>query len=453
MARVSRDDRRHTKDQSSALEYRRTPGQRDRDRLLYSTAFRRLAGITQVVSPTEGQIFHNRLTHVLKVGQIGRRLAEKLLAAKGGKKLASSLGGLDPDVVEAAGLAHDLGHPPFGHVAEEALDHLVKKEGVTDGFEGNAQSFRIVTKLAMRMKGVEGLDLTRATLNAILKYPWFRGAGGGKKERKWGAYHTEQDDFEWSRELYPNKDERKSLEAEIMDWADDIAYSVCDKEDFYRAGKIPLDRLFARKGNSASDPLTTEANRFFDEVSARWKRQGRKLDNFDKYKNVFASMTDTFPIREPYNGSSEQRGDLRNLTSTLISRYMSAIKLSKPSKSNEPRVAIEDWAVTEVTILKELTWHYVINDRSLATQQYGYRRVIEELFAAFLKASEHDERWAMFPTGSRELLEKLNKPNQNKAERVRIVVDLIAIMTEQQALEMYQRLTGISFGSMLRSIV
>src|SRR5215204_7346409 len=99
----------------------RTPGQKDRDRILYTSAFRRLAGITQVVAPAEGQVFHNRLTHTLEVAQIGRRLAEKL-RQRYSEAFIDGLGGIDEDVVEAASLAHDLGHPPFGHVAEETLN-------------------------------------------------------------------------------------------------------------------------------------------------------------------------------------------------------------------------------------------------------------------------------------------------------------------------------------------
>src|SRR5207249_8576918 len=108
------------------------------------------------------------------------------------KSLADALGGLSPDVVEAAALAHDLGHPPFGHIAEKELDKLVRERGVSDGFEGNAQSFRVVTALAVRSMESDGLNLTRATLNGVLKYPWFRETSGTKKERKWGAYHTEK---------------------------------------------------------------------------------------------------------------------------------------------------------------------------------------------------------------------------------------------------------------------
>lgn len=127
----------------------RQESQRDRDRLLYSSAFRRLAGVTQVIAPGEGHVFHNRLTHSLKVAQIARRLAERILSKQ--SSLAEQLG-VDPDVCEAAALAHDLGHPPFGHVAEKELDRLVVEHGLMDGFEGNAQSFRIVNSLSVRIR-------------------------------------------------------------------------------------------------------------------------------------------------------------------------------------------------------------------------------------------------------------------------------------------------------------
>ena len=148
----------------------RTAFQRDRDRLLYSDYLRRLASVTQVASAAEGASFHNRLTHSIKVAQVGRRLAELLLSRD--KDLA---GFLDPDVVEAAALAHDLGHPPFGHVADRHLCALAVENDLGDGFEGNAQTFRIVTRLSVRRSGGGlGLDLTRATLAATAKYPWFR---------------------------------------------------------------------------------------------------------------------------------------------------------------------------------------------------------------------------------------------------------------------------------------
>jgi dGTPase len=172
----------------------RTAGQRDRDRIQYTPELRRLGGVTQVVGAVEGHVFHNRLTHTLEVAQIARRLAERLRATQA--ELVAAHGGIDPEVCEAAALAHDLGHPPFGHIAEKELDRLATDAGDTDGFEGNAQSFRILTKLAAHRDRYTGLDLTRATLNAVLKYPWRRGdEPAGKDPEKFGAYRTENAEF------------------------------------------------------------------------------------------------------------------------------------------------------------------------------------------------------------------------------------------------------------------
>ena len=165
-------------------EYR-TEFQRDRDRVLYSDEFRRLSGVTQVVSAVEGDVFHNRLTHSLKVAQVGRRMAESLLR-ESSEDLVEACGGVDPDVVETAGLAHDLGHPPFGHGGKDVICGASRDRGLEEGFEGNPQSFRIVTRLAVRYADQvpPGLDLTRASLNAILKYPWLW-ERNGNRNRKW----------------------------------------------------------------------------------------------------------------------------------------------------------------------------------------------------------------------------------------------------------------------------
>ena len=163
----------------------RSEAQRDRDRILYTSAFQRLAGITQIASVEGGQVIHNRLTHSLKVAQVARRLAQRL--------------GRDNDsqeTVAAASLAHDLGHPPFGHIAECELNCLAED---WDGFEGNAQSFRIVNTLALRDAAYRGLNLTAPTLNGMLKYPWFHEPDDPLKGKKWGAYRHEQLSFHFAR--------------------------------------------------------------------------------------------------------------------------------------------------------------------------------------------------------------------------------------------------------------
>jgi dGTP triphosphohydrolase len=164
------------------------PYQQDLQRILFSSAFRRLAGVTQVFETRRGHMLHNRLTHTVKAGHIARAIASRL----------PPFDGLWPDVTEAAALAHDLGHPPFGHAGEKALDQCVTNEGLTDGFEGNAQTFRILTKLSKSKAGQPGLNLTRRVLNAVLKYPWLRD-GNPQYPSKWSVYGSEKDEFKWVR--------------------------------------------------------------------------------------------------------------------------------------------------------------------------------------------------------------------------------------------------------------
>lgn len=429
--------------------------QRDRDRILHSSALRRLAGVTQVVGASEeGHLLHNRLTHSLKVAQIARRIAERLTSDSEGREKANVVGGVDPDVAEAAALAHDLGHPPFGHIAEVELDEAAKRCGLSDAFEGNAQTFRIVTRLAIRDPRYKGLNLTRATLNAILKYPWTRSTDGTKREKKWSVFDTEADEFIFARQMEKPGDTRKSAEAELMDWADDIAYSVHDVEDFYRVGLIPLDRL-GKRGTTDAD--SRELNRFLEGAFARRKTEGLEYKakyTRDELRLAFDRVREFF-IGRPYSSTDTDRGDLRVFTSKMISHYVSAISLDTRAAVDPTasRVAIARSPEQEVTMLKELTWFYVINNPALATQQYGQRHVIRTLFEIFEKAAT-DDNLNMFPTPSRELLERIERQrtmhkSQKQRNRLRVVVDLLAGLTEQQALSMYQRVQAIAPGSAL----
>jgi dGTPase len=415
------------------------PARSDYDRILYSYAFRRLGDVTQVVAALEGPVFHNRLTHSLRVAQIARAIAQKFLREAPDK--AEEVGGIDPDVAGAAGLAHDLGHPPFGHIAEEELRSCVAEgKNVWDGFEGNAQSFRIVTKLAS--PGLPGLNLTRATLNAILKYPWTR-QPEGYKANKYGLYQSEREDFEFARELQlaPN-DERKSPEAEIMDWADDVTYALHDAEDFYQARLIPLDRL-------ASLDDSSERRRFFDGMYERPELKKRLgSEPRAEVEEAFFKVVTAFPISGTYVGTREHQSRMHLFSSLLRDQFVHAIELHVPSSESQSFVKIRPLQRLQVRVLKALTWFYVILSPELATQQYGQRKMIRELFEIFGNAvvSTKDSERNIIPLAFRdEMLEARDHP----VTTARFVSDLISGMTEQGIVKRYRRLTGIDMGSVL----
>ncbi len=226
-------------------------------------------------------------------------------------------GGLDPDVAEAAGLAHDLGHPPFGHIAEKVLNREIRADGVgpKDGFEGNAQSFRIVTRLSAVDDTIEGLNLTRATLNGVLKYPWTaeRTIKGGDA-KKYGVYSTELTDFEFARTGLEIAEYDRTLEAEVMDWADDIAYSVHDIEDFFRAGLIPLGNLTKLP---QLDDIFERVLKYWDEDLYSKKPKANELA-------TAAAPVFYFPLVPPFQGTKGDRAKLRSYTSQRIGTLVEA---------------------------------------------------------------------------------------------------------------------------------
>jgi dGTPase len=411
---VSRTDRFHKTNPKTTDK--RNPFPIDRDRLLYSSAFRHLSGVTQVISAIEGEITHNRLTHSLKVAQVSRRLTEQLQSNYPDE--VEKIGGIDPDVTETSALAHDLGHPPFGHVAEEVLNECVGAEG----YEGNAQTFRIINKLCLHRDKYDGLNLTKATLNAVLKYPWLKKEGNNK----WGAYKTEKDIFGWVRN--DAGDERKSPEAEIMDWADDITYAVHDLEDFVRAGLIPL--FLHNNENENKD----EKDKFLKKARQRLEVTGD--GEWSKYENAYKRLGSLIPFYGPYVGDTEQRINMRKFTSILISRYINVFKLNVPRDNTQKYATIPDSDRIETTLLKQLTWHYVIENPSLAIQQFGFKKVIKDLFQVY-----NDKK------NDRLVPPLLWFTRDDNASQARIAADIVSSMTDSQALNLHKRLFGISPGS------
>lgn len=385
----------------------------------------------------------------MKVAQVGRRLSEHCLKVQPD---AAEFHGLNAEVVETACLAHDLGHPPFGHVGEKALDDILTRQNSQgqcldpEGYEGNAQSFRIVTKLAIRFPQCEGLDLTRATLCAILKYPWARDNSNSGKEagkfHKWGYYKSEQDDFDFCRENFCV--DRRSLEAELMDWADDIAYSVHDLEDFHRCNFIPWARIM---GENAPD-----LERIVDNAVSKWHgappdAKGRMRVAHRRLSGLFEGFRATI-LYGSYEGTQAQRLAIRTLTSTLIGRYVSATRLVE-SGAYQPasvRIDLDPRHEDEVRLLKQIAKDYILSSPALAGQQLGQRRIIEGLFRDF-HAEITEKNLRVLPRRFHHFME-----NQDLSP-ARIAADCVASLTEGEAIALFQRLTGQYSGSVLDPIV
>lgn len=421
---------------------------------------------------------HNRLTHTLKVEQMARRTAQYLLKNTD-TSIIEKAGGLDPNIAAAAAAAHDLGHPPFGHIAEDELQKILAPgdqsdgEGLFDSFEGNAQSFRIITKLAVRKPGPTGtgidhlgLDLTYASLAATLKYPWCKGeheARGAPQDlwdyysHKWGAYESERAIFDDALSVVP-EGRFRSLEAEIMDYADDVTYAVHDIEDFFRVGLIPLHEIaVGASGESRSQVF----NDFWDFANAEINAKGEVHFDPQVAREQLRALAELMPSR-PYHDSDQDRLDLHRFISSAVHVLQGGLKLG-PSGDF---VEFPDHRML-VELLKQLTWYFVIEHPALAATQQGQRRVIRQLVSWLSEWVKDNDPEAVFDKDKKRKIERRRKRElparllsyvsiaQYDAERqvtehryspsqvrLRAVVDYVASLTEAAAYDLHGRLGG-----------
>ncbi len=387
--------------------------QRDRDVLLAAPEFARLGDVTQVMAPGGPGEFQTRHSHSLQVARIGRALAESLLRDPPSRDAAEQTGGLDPTVVEAAALAHDLGHPPFGHDAEDELDRLLVAEGIADGFEANAQSFRVVCRLAGSGAPC-GLDLTRATLAGILKYPWLRGEHP-LHPGKWGAYAAEREVFDWVQAGSSGDAFQPSLEARVMDWADLLAYAVYDFEDFVRSGDIPMAALRANR---------EERQWLLDLVFAR---RDVPAEQQALYAQVLDRLLADCPV--PHGDTRRFRNALRCFANRLVDEAIGGVRLQAGEADAVLVTTLEQHAMIMLT--EGLTWHYVIDSAMLAPIRAEQRRIIRDLFLA-LAAPSRERPW---PSGEPWSCWLRDAPDD--AARLRVVADTIASLTERQVMQHY----------------
>jgi dGTPase len=374
---------------------------RDRARLIHSAALRRLSAKTQVVQPGSDDFARTRLTHSLEVAQIGREFGAAL--------------GCDADVVDTACLAHDLGHPPFGHNGEEALDAIA---GDIGGFEGNAQTLRVLTRLEAKRWHPDGrpagLNLTRASLDAATKYPWGRGESiWGTK--KFGVYAADLPVYEWFRDGIESG--VRCLEADVMDWSDDVAYSVHDIEDAIASRTIDPRLLHSASDVSVVFPVARST--YAPDLAE------------DDFAHALDRLLATGAIPGAYAGTRADLAALKDMTSRLIGRFVLAVEQATREKHGDgpltrydAHLVVPDEVRAEASVLKALAAHFVM----FADERVGIlarqRDVIAELaewFAADPSRLDRDLH-ADFDSAV------------DDAERLRVVVDQVASLTDGRAM-------------------
>jgi dGTPase len=440
---------------------------------------------------------HNRLTHSLKVAQVARAVAERLSSDPQYQSLLERLGGCHPDVVEAAALAHDLGHPPFGHLGEAVLDRLARQRlRLADGFEGNAQSYRIVTSTEIRGLATIGLDLTAAVRAALLKYPWTRrsfpdphpstmdpiprGATTPAEEpdrgsAKFGAYSTELADLQHARAPFAGRLPawQQTVEASIMDTADDIAYAIHDVEDFYRVGVLQSGPVAAEFRAWQRDAVALAALSDADLVAhirrpgydtERLRRQIRRKDAWISDDDAFAAAVEHVRaevvdslLAGAFDGSIEAEQSVTGFSARWTRRLVDAIAVvENPSpRSGHVVLGVEQWH--EVQVLKSVHRRFVLTRPDLALHQRGQARLLTALVDAL-----HD--WIVDPDESARLPQRLydlidlaeaelvaQPPPTGGAAlsrielaRGRAIVDFVAGLTDSQAVALLEAISGRS---------
>ncbi|MCH8612768.1 deoxyguanosinetriphosphate triphosphohydrolase [Arsenicicoccus dermatophilus] len=380
---------------------------RDRARLVHSASLRRLSAKTQVVRPGSSDFVRNRLTHSLEVAQIGRELGGAL--------------GCNADVVDTACLAHDLGHPPFGHNGESALDEIAADVG---GFEGNAQTFRLLVRLEAKRfhPGTDrsaGLNLTRASLDAATKYPWSRG-DGPVVTRKFGVYADDLDAFAWVREGAPVG--HRCLEAQTMDWADDVAYSVHDVEDAIASGGLDVRELHA--GQAVGQVLPIARERYAPDLET------------GVLEAAYWRLVTPHLVPESFDGGSRRDlARLKDLTSRLVGRFAGAAEQATrqrygagPLTRYAATLVVPEDVRAEVAVLKAVAAHFVMETRARVDLMAEEREIVHGLVRAYQQDPEgrlDRELWADHLAA------------RDDGERLRVVVDQVASLTDARAVALH----------------
>lgn len=463
---------------TSATLSHRSEASRDADRVLYSAAWRRLAGVTQVVTPFEGQAtLHNRLTHSEKVAQVARAIAANLLQSPATRAILQSLGGFSVDVCHAASLAHDLGHAPFGHIGEHALDEYAREHlGLADGFEGNAQTMRIITTRRTRSSLYEGFDFTRASLAAVAKYPWVRrekltddaaheealesDPDYRREWNKFNVYHEQAEILVDARSFLPSNfgSKTQSLEASVMDTADDITYAIHDLEDSYLSGMLDVARVLAdldacieqfNKPNAAN-PFTQLRRKLSLDYPESWVTDADFYEALKMANSLLRVRMEFANGGQSTDGESAVRAELSN----AISKFITAVDV-KPSVlwANGPYLGLPRPEWHQIQVLKHVTKNYVISAPDVAILQFGQEKILVELISMLRDWAKRDG--SRLPRALREELQiakdLIKDPSSrgygvgkfvDRGDPNRAFLDYLCMLTDTQCVTLHEKLSG-----------
>lgn len=442
------------KDFSRALEEEeeaavgRSPFRRDFGRLLHSPSFRRLQGKTQLFPGHETDFFRNRLTHSLEVAQVAKGIAQLLNTQSPIFKDDP----LDLDLVEFAGLAHDLGHPPFGHNGEKALDDCMREYG---GFEGNAQTLRILSRVekkvyspvddedscAVSPSGVDrrlGLNLTYRSLAAILKYDHQISQKRSASDPFEKGYYSSEADLVAAIKSHVGiplaGQQSKSIECQIMDIADDIAYSTYDLEDAMKGGFSHPIQLMAR---------IAEDERLFKEIFKKVADKVEGLKEGEVYEALGRRLASHLDIEEQgplelYSQSKLIASDARRrsqFTSGMIGEFMAGVSVEAPPDGNSrfATVKVERSTLIQIEAIKHLNYLITIMSPRLKVVEYRGYEVVGEIFRTL---SDDDGGMHLLPDD----IQRMHERTEDEVSRKRLICDFVAGMTDRYALEFYARL-------------
>jgi dGTPase len=464
----------------------------DLERIRFSPYFSRLSAVTQVIAqPGAGPLIHNRLTHSIKVTAVARAIAVGITDPSSPARELALQHGCDAVVVQAAASAHDLGHPPFGHLGERVLDRLARESlGLADGFEGNAQTYRIITALDVCEAAPQGLNLTAAVRTAVAKYPWtrfvdvgasgdplprgLRRVSGGVEVVKFSAYDLDADDLFAARRGMPPL--QQSLECSIMDIADDIAYSIHDVDDFYRAGLLSqgaVAREFrgwiagATELRALDDDALTTRGAPPGSALEGLRRKLRRSDPWIADDDAFADAVDVVAddlvdglLATPFDGSIASERALSSFTNRWIGHLRASVVPAPPDVARSGLVTLDRRAWHEVEILKFVHRHFILDRADIVMYQRGLSRALTRTVRGLTAWVTDDFDRHRVPERLRELVDLATEgyarlraaqpagipvPEASEVHTLGVargVVDYVASLSDDQALAVSEAIDG-----------